>query len=148
MIVESTITGKRERAYLMPVLWVGTKDAFTIGPGEAELEWRLIEATDDELARLEAVGLVFAKDPVVPAPSSLSPVLAYHRQERSGSLRSKAPANPSDEPKEVDSRAKAVERAKLEGYVQGFADGKRRVANGEVPVAPIGRSPTACPQTS
>jgi hypothetical protein len=75
MIVESTITGKRERAYLMPVLWVGTKDAFTIGPGEAELEWRLVEATDEERARLEAVGLVFANDPVVPAPSSVTTVV-------------------------------------------------------------------------
>ncbi len=98
MIVENINTGKRETAYLMPVLWVGTKDAFTIGPGEAELEWRLVEAADEERARLEAVGLVFAKDPVVPAPSSLSLVGAYHAFALGG-LRRPSLENPS-EPKQ------------------------------------------------
>jgi hypothetical protein len=95
MIVESTITGKREKAYLMPVLWVGTKHAFTIGPGEAELEWRLVEATDEERARLQVVGLVFAGDSVVPAPSSESPVGAYQAFALGG-LRQPPPETPCE----------------------------------------------------
>jgi hypothetical protein len=104
MIVENTTTGKRERAYLMPVLWVGTKDAFTIGPGEAELEWRLVEATDEERARLEAVGLVFAKDPVVPAPSSLSLVGAYQAFALGGLRRPslETPCEPKRRPSQRD----------------------------------------------